>query len=152
MFAFHLLFSYGSCRTSLRVKMESIYIYSVFMWGRHGGLVECLSYWHTCCVSNGSTETQWHWLGAAVCHVAPLCVYMPSAANSVTCWHYSVGDSLWFHQMKSQTESCVFDALCRITDSSIIYLHLTLCLFFCPERWTEVCSHYCAVCSASNGF
>lgn len=69
MFAFHVLFFYGSCAL-LRVKMESIYIYSVFIWGRHGGLVECLSYWHTCCVSSESTESQWLWLGKAVFHAA----------------------------------------------------------------------------------
>lgn len=57
---------YSNCML-LRVKMESIYIYSVFIWGRHSGLVECLSYWHTCCVSNGFTETQWHWLRARSC-------------------------------------------------------------------------------------
>lgn len=54
VFAFHL-FSYSSCA----LKMESGYIYSVFIRARHGGLVERCSYWHTCCFSNGSTETQW---------------------------------------------------------------------------------------------
>lgn len=99
MFAFHL-FSYGSCAL-LRVKMESIYIYSVFIRGRLSGLVECLSYWHTCCVSSGSTETQWHCMAA--CHAAPLCVYTPSAANSPTCWLYGVCDSLWFDEMKTES-------------------------------------------------
>lgn len=46
------------CCALLRVKMESVYICSVFIWGRHNGFVECLSYWHTCCVSSGLPGTQ----------------------------------------------------------------------------------------------
>lgn len=103
-------------------KWKSIYIYSVFMWGRQSGSVECLSYWHTCCVSNGSTETQWHWLCEAVCHAAPVCVYLPSAADSVTCWLYNVDDSLWFYQTKSQTESRIYEVMLKC--GQVLVLHL----------------------------
>lgn len=84
MFAFHLLFSYSSCAVPT-VKMESGYIYSMFIRARHSGLAECLSYWHTCCFSNGSAETQWQGfmqlLSVSIC---------PWAVNSATCWLYSV--------------------------------------------------------------
>lgn len=168
MFAFHLLFSYGSC-APLRVKMESIYIYSVFMWGRRSGLVECLSYWHTCCVSNGSTETQWRGLGGAACHSAPLCVYMPSACwfchlLTLQCWWFFV---IWAKEISDWKQNLRVLVKCSqvwinswkqpacVLNSDIIHLHLT-CLFFVLggwiELWFQVYPHYCTVCAASNGF
>ena len=162
MFACCLLFLYGSC-AALRVKIESIYIYSVFIWGRHSRSVECLSYWHTCCVSSWSTETQWHWLFKPVCHATLFWGYIPLDANSVTRWRWNVIDSLCFNEITFQIDFR-FQVLILLIDNHLHWKQLlaqSVCVLNINiihllegsnEVWFQICSHHCIAFPASNGF
>lgn len=84
MFASHLLFSYGGC-AALRVKMESGYIYSVFMWA--ADTVDWLNACHIDTPVVSPMGPQRHnGGGSAKALCSSFCVYMPLVANSVTCW------------------------------------------------------------------
>lgn len=77
-------FSCSNCAV-LTVKMESIYICSAFAGGSPGGLVECLSYWHTCCGCSEPTDTKG--LGRrAVRYAALMCLYA-LGCSFCFCWH-----------------------------------------------------------------
>lgn len=117
----------GSCAVP-GVKMESVYIYSPFVSARRSGLVECLSYWHTCCVSNGSTETQKRWISGPVWHVC-----MSSDAYSATCWRCTVHDSLRFNELMFRLDFTVNKQTVVHSNKTI---HLHLYIFFLPlDKW-----------------
>lgn len=143
----HMLFSDSSC--AVWVKMESGYIYSVFMWGRHSGLVECLSYWHTCCVPSGSTDTQWQWLGGTLCGTF-ICLY---ALGCYFCYLLTF-QCRWFSFMIPLGDwSCCAVGITEVTPIQQHYSPALYVFFFfaLDGRIQLRFPGYCAACFASNG-
>lgn len=110
VFAFHL-FSYSSCA----LKMESGYIYSVFVRARHGGLAERCLYWHTCCFSNGPAETQWR--GFMQLLSASTSTLAASLAWALLIWNHSwqkrvVIPCCWYFLMVNIGLICLYGRAC----------------------------------------
>lgn len=82
---------------------------------------------------------------------APFCVYMPLAANSVTCWLYNVDDFFFcdFIEWNLRPQRNLIGAL--VVQRCRVFLHhsicftatlfiRTICCFFCPgwENWVVI--------------
>lgn len=95
---------------------------------------------------------------------APFCVYMPLAANSVTCWLYNVDDFFFvilsneildLREISSGRWLCSAVGFFFITQfaSQRHYLSALYVVFFVLDGRIELWfPHYCTACPASNGF